>query len=81
MMNLHGCPRCNGAVTMSGSSSDSDMCINCGWRRPAIPNDVMEVVEVGAQRRPGGIRVDRVIPQPRFPVGCSPDHRAVCVRV
>jgi len=49
MMNLHGCPRCNGAVVQYGPPSfDSDMCINCGWRPQEIPADVLELVEAHA---------------------------------
>ena len=46
MMELHGCPRCNGAVVQHGpSSSESDTCVNCGWLRPEIPEEVMEMVQ------------------------------------
>ena len=46
MMNINGCPRCNGAVVLYGSSSaDGDACVNCGWRTPEIPEDVMDLVQ------------------------------------
>ena len=51
MMNIHGCPRCNGAVVQYGSSSsDGDLSINCGWRRPEIPDDVMDMVQTHLEK-------------------------------
>ena len=46
MMNLQGCPRCDGAVVeYSRPDIDNAMCVNCGWRRQDIPPDVQEAVE------------------------------------
>ena len=46
MISLHACPRCDGAVLEHGSSDDEDAgCINCGWRRQDIPEDVTDRVQ------------------------------------
>ena len=46
MMALHSCPRCKGAVMEHGQTApESAVCINCGWRRAEIPEDVIAQVE------------------------------------
>ena len=45
MLDLHGCPRCNGAVVEYPWSDDGTYCINCGWRRPDISPEIQAQVE------------------------------------
>ena len=41
MISYHACSRCDGTVLEHPvSNDDSPMCINCGWRRTDIPEDV-----------------------------------------
>ncbi len=44
MMDLKGCPRCNGAVLVSDPSADGAVCVNCGWRRSDVSSEVMAQV-------------------------------------
>ena len=46
MIVLHACPRCSGAVLeYPPPTTDSALCINCGWRRSQIPPAIQAQVE------------------------------------
>jgi Zn ribbon nucleic-acid-binding protein len=45
MIRIRACPRCDGAILEHRPSDVEDaMCINCGWRRQDIPDDVQQEV-------------------------------------
>ena len=46
MISLLACPKCNGAVLEDPLPlADNPLCVNCGWRCPAVPRDVQAEVE------------------------------------
>jgi hypothetical protein len=62
MIDFKSCPRCGGDVLgRAPASGDPGLCINCGWREPVIPEDVMDQVEahLGRQHIENAYKRDR----------------------
>ena len=52
MIVYKACPRCRGDVLEHYPGvSDRALCINCGWRQPEIPTDVIDQVEAHLGRQ------------------------------
>ena len=52
MIVFKSCPRCRGDVLEHyPEDSDRALCINCGWRQPEVPTDVIAQVEAHLGRQ------------------------------